>query len=66
MVSTGFKNFIQGLCRDLNIPKTLSELGVKNPNIDLITDIAMRDPSVAGNPVTMTKANTKELIETLF
>jgi len=26
----------------------------------------MRDPSVAGNPVTMTKANTKELIETLF
>ena len=63
---TGFKNFIESLCLDLNIPKTLSELGVKNPNIDLITDIAMRDPSVGGNPVTMTKENTKELIETLF
>ena len=63
---TGFKNFIESLCLDLNIPKTLSALGVKNPNIDLITDIAMRDPSVGGNPVTMTKENTKELIETLF
>ena len=48
------------------VTSAISALGVENPNIDLITDIAMRDPSVAGNPVAMTKENTKELIETLF
>ena len=62
----GFRNFISELCQNLDIPKNLSELGVKNPDIDRITEIAMRDPSVAGNPRVMTKNNTKELIETLF
>ena len=51
---------------NLDIPKNLSELGVENPDIDRITEIAMRDPSVAGNPRVMTVDNTKELIETLF
>ena len=62
----GFKNFIFELCQNLDIPKNLSELGVEDPDINLITDIAMRDPSVSGNPRVMTKENTKKLIETLF
>ena len=62
----GFKNFIFELCQNLDIPKNLSELGVEDPDINLITDIAMRDPSVSGNPRVMTRENTKKLIETLF
>ena len=62
----GFRNFISELCQNLDIPKNLSELGLENPDINRITEIAMRDPSVAGNPRVMTKNNTKELIETLF
>ena len=62
----GFRNFIFELCQNLDIPKNLSELGVEDPDINLITDIAMRDPSVSGNPRVMTRENTKKLIETLF
>ena len=62
----GFKNFIFELGQNLDIPKILSELGVEDPDINLITDIAMRDPSVSGNPRVMTRENTKKLIETLF
>ena len=62
----GFKNFVIELNQNLGIPKNLSEIGVSNPDIDRITDIAMRDPSVSGNPRIMTKENTKKLVETLF
>ena len=62
----GFKNFVIELNQSLGIPKNLSEIGVSNPDIDWITDIAMRDPSVSGNPRIMTKENTKKLVETLF
>ena len=62
----GFKNFVIELNQSLGIPKNLSEIGVSNPDIDRITDIAMRDPSVSGNPRIMTKENTKKLVETLF
>ena len=62
----GFKNFVIELNQSLGIPKNLSEIGVSNPDIDRITDIAMRDPTVSGNPRIMTKENTKKLVETLF
>ena len=62
----GFKKFITELCQSLEIPKNLSELGVVNPDINLIAEMAMRDPSVSGNPRVMTEENTFKLIETLF
>ena len=62
----GFKNFVIELNQSLGIPKNLSGIGVSNPDIEMIADIAMRDPSVSGNPRVMTKNNIKELIETLF
>jgi alcohol dehydrogenase class IV len=62
----GFKNFVIELNQSLGIPKNLSGIGVSNPDIERIADIAMRDPSVSGNPRVMTKNNIKELIETLF
>ena len=62
----GFKKFITELCQSLEIPKNLSELGVVNPDIKLIAEMAMRDPSVSGNPRVMTEENTFKLIETLF
>ena len=39
----GFRNFISELCQNLDIPKNLSELGLENPDINRITEIAMRD-----------------------
>ena len=47
----------------LGIPKTLAELGVAAPNVDMLVEMALRDPSVGGNPVPMTAENTRSLLE---
>ena len=60
----GFCGFVDGLNTSLGIPKTLIELGVENPDVDRIVAGALRDPSVGGNPVKMTEANTKALLLT--
>lgn len=62
----GFRNYVDELNASLNIPKTLSELGVENPDIDRIVENALRDPSVGGNPVPMNEANTRELLEKII
>ena len=59
----GFCAYVDDLNTSMGIPKTLTELGVKNPDLDLLTDAALRDPSTGGNPVEMTAANTKALFE---
>ena len=46
----------------MNIPKTLSAMGIENPDIDRIVAGAMIDPSTGGNPVTMTAENTRALL----
>lgn len=62
----GFCAFVDSFNASLGIPKTLTELGVKDPNIDALTEVALRDPSVGGNPVDMTPANTRALFEALL
>ena len=59
----GFLSFITNLNTELNIPGSLTELGVKKPNIEALVDSALRDPSCAGNPVNLTKENMTELVE---
>ncbi len=58
----GFYDFIGSLNQLLGIPKNLTELGVKNPDIDALVKSALEDPSTGGNPVEMTAANTKPLL----
>jgi len=61
----GFCAYVDELNASLSIPKTLSELGVINPDIDRLIKDALADPSVGGNPLEMTAENTRELIQGL-
>lgn len=62
----GFCNYVEELNASLGIPKTLTELGVTNPDLDALVDAALRDPSTGGNPIIMTKENTRALLESLL
>jgi alcohol dehydrogenase class IV len=57
----GFRAKVMELRAVLNIPATLTALGVTNPDLDMLTDMALEDPSCGGNPVAMTKQNTRAL-----
>ena len=57
----GFRTFVRDFNASLGIPSRLSGLGVVNPDIDALTDAALRDPSCGGNPVPLTDAAVREL-----
>ncbi len=58
----GFCAYVDELNTSMSIPKTLTELGVKDPDIDRLVKDALTDPSTGGNPVEMTEENTRTLI----
>ena len=62
----GFYEYVGALNSSLNIPTNLTELGVKDPDMDRLVKDAMGDPSTGGNPVEMTEANTRKLYEACF
>ncbi|MXX87654.1 MAG: iron-containing alcohol dehydrogenase [Boseongicola sp. SB0665_bin_10] len=62
----GFRAFVGTLNERLGIPRTLTELGVSDPDIDRFVTDALRDPSTGGNPVEMTESNTRALYERLL
>ena len=62
----GFFSFVGALNQRLSIPGSLTDLGVENPDIDLLVQAALKDPSTGGNPVTMTYENTRPLLEACF
>ncbi len=62
----GFYAYVGELNDSLNIPKNLTELGVTNPDLDVLTNAALADPSCGGNPVEMTKENTRALLKNCF
>ena len=62
----GFCAFVDEFNASFAIPKTLTDLGVTDPDIEALTDAALRDPSTGGNPVEMTAENTKALFEALI
>jgi hypothetical protein len=65
-IKGGFKGFratVMDLREDLNIPQNLTKLGVKNPDFDMLTEMALEDPTAGANPVKMTRKNTRALYE---
>ncbi len=62
----GFRAYVADLNATLGIPKTLTELGVSDPDLDRLVADALRDPSVGGNPVEMTPQNTRALLESVL
>lgn len=59
----GFRAAVMDLRAALDIPQNLTALGVTNPDLDTLTDMALEDPSCGGNPVAMTRENTRALFE---
>jgi alcohol dehydrogenase class IV len=57
----GFRAAVMDLRDLLGIPETLSDLGVQADQLDALTDMALQDPSCGGNPVKMTRENTRAL-----
>ena len=59
----GFHDQIMELRSLLNIPLNLSAMGVQFGDLDRLTDMALEDPSCGGNPIAMTRANTRALFD---
>ena len=59
----GFHDQVMDLRTLLAIPENLSALGVQFADLDMLTDMALEDPSCGGNPVVMTRDNTRALYD---
>jgi len=59
----GFRAAVMELRTTLAIPANLTALGVTNPDLNTLTEMALEDPSCGGNPVAMTRENTRALFE---
>jgi len=59
----GFRARVMELRAELAIPPTLSAMGVEPARLDELTEMALEDPSCGGNPVPMTRENTRALFE---
>lgn len=57
----GVAAWIDGLCRELAIPRTLAELGVDDSKADEITRAALADPTAPTNPVPLEAAPVRAL-----
>lgn len=62
----GFAAYVDNLNESLGIPKTLTDLGVTDPDLDVLVRDALNDPSTGGNPVEMTTENTRALFEAIL
>ena len=59
----GFREQVMKLRALLGIPANLTALGVKEADLDMLTDMALEDPSCGGNPKVMTRDNTRALFQ---
>ncbi|MBK4217387.1 iron-containing alcohol dehydrogenase [Paracoccus caeni] len=59
----GFRARIMDLRAELSIPSNLTAMGVDPARLDELTEMALEDPSCGGNPVTMTRENTRALFD---
>jgi alcohol dehydrogenase class IV len=59
----GFHEAVMQLRAKLAIPANLSAMGVQFSDLDMLTDMALEDPSCGGNPVVMTRENTRALFD---
>ena len=58
----GFCAYVDELNASLGIPRTLTDLGIDNLDVDRVGAGALIDPSTGGNPIEMTRENTKALL----
>lgn len=54
---------IKSLAEEVGIPKSLSELGVNNPDFELLAENSMKDACAGANPVFFDKAKLIELFK---
>jgi alcohol dehydrogenase class IV len=59
----GFRDQVMKLRALLGIPANLTAMGVKAADLDMLTDMALEDPSCGGNPKLMTRENTRALFQ---
>ena len=59
----GFHDQVMELRALLSIPANLTAMGVQFGDLDRLTDMALEDPSCGGNPVLMTRENTRALFD---
>ena len=57
----GFRARVMELRAELAIPQNLTALGVERDRLDELTEMALEDPSCGGNPIEMTRENTRAL-----
>ncbi|WP_413409382.1 iron-containing alcohol dehydrogenase [Paenibacillus amylolyticus] len=57
---------IRQLSKEVGIPEKLSELGVKDPDVELLADNAMKDASAPGNPYQPSKDEVMELFRKII
>ena len=62
----GFCAFVQEFNDSFAIPRQLGEMGVDANRIDTLVDMALADPSCGGNPVKLSKANLRPILEALI
>ena len=58
----GFRARVGALNAALNIPSTLTALGLEQPDVDLIIKGALIDPSCGGNPIELTAENLRQVL----
>jgi len=56
-------NKIVELCAEVGIPKSLSELGIENPDLERLADNALLDVCAGGNPFMPTKEQAIEMFK---
>ena len=59
----GFMDRILALRAELGIPANLTAMGVEAARLDELTEMALEDPSCGGNPIAMTRENTRALFD---
>ena len=59
----GFMDWALALRREVGIPHTLAEIGVKPEHLDLFSAMAAEDPTAGGNPVKAGVAEMRAMYE---
>ncbi len=62
----GFYDAVLEMRAALDIPDKLRDLGVATNRVDELTEMALKDPSVGGNPVAMNYENTAALFHAVI
>ena len=58
-----FMGWILKLRKELHIPNTLNDLGIKYQDLKILTPMALEDPSTFGNPIKLNLSNIKKLYD---